>query len=222
MCLALGGAAGRAANVSSPLVLASRNEGKLVELRRILGPAYDLVALPESAPDVAETGETFEANALLKARAAVAETGLAAVADDSGLAVDALNGMPGVLSARWSGLPSSDPTRDVANLQLVLAQIREIPEERRGAAFVCAAAVVLPDGRSHVVRGEIHGSLLFEPRGTGGFGYDPIFVPEGDTRTTAELEPADKDAISHRGRAFRLLAAQLPGLLAGNQPATDQ
>ena len=137
------------------------------------------------------------------------------VADDSGLTVDALNGMPGVLSARWSGLPADDPTRDAANLQLVLAQLREIPEERRGAAFVCAAAVALPDGRSLVVRGEIHGSLLDGPRGTGGFGYDPIFVPEGDTRTTAELDPADKDAISHRGRAFRALAAQLPALLAG-------
>jgi XTP/dITP diphosphohydrolase len=202
--------------VSTPLVLASRNEGKLVELRRILGPEYDLVALPDTAPDVAETGETFEANALLKARAAVAETNLPSLADDSGLTVDALNGLPGVLSARWSGLPADDPTRDTANLQLVLAQLREIPAERRGAAFVCAAAVALPDGRSLVVRGEIHGSLLDEPRGTGGFGYDPIFVPEGDTRTTAELDPADKDAISHRGRAFRTLAAQLPALLAGD------
>jgi XTP/dITP diphosphohydrolase len=202
--------------VTTPLVLASRNEGKLVELRRILGPEYDLVALPDTAPDVAETGETFEANALLKARAAVAETHLPAVADDSGLAVDALNGMPGVLSARWSGLPADDSTRDAANLQLVLAQLREIPEERRGAAFVCAAAVAFPEGRSLVVRGEIHGSLLYEPRGTGGFGYDPIFVPEGDTRTTAELDPVDKDAISHRGRAFRALAAQLPALLAGD------
>jgi XTP/dITP diphosphohydrolase len=194
------------------LVLASRNEGKLVELRRILGPEYELVGLPEEAPDVAETGETFEENALLKARAAVTETGLPSVADDSGLSVDALNGMPGVLSARWSGLPSQDPTRDAANLQLVLAQIREIPEERRGAAFVCAAAVALPDGRSLVVRGVMHGSLLEAPRGSGGFGYDPIFVPEGDTLTTAELSPADKDAISHRGRAFRLLVTRLPEL----------
>src|ERR1700710_1740885 len=123
------------------LGLASRNEGKLVELRRILGPSYELVGLPESAPDVAETGQTFEENALLKARAAVAVTGLPSVADDSGLTVDALNGMPGVLSARWSGLASGDPTRDAANLQLVLAQISDVPEERRGASFVCAAAV---------------------------------------------------------------------------------
>jgi XTP/dITP diphosphohydrolase len=200
------------------LVLASRNEGKLAELRRILGPEYELVGLPESAPDVAETGATFEANALLKAHAAVAETGLASVADDSGLTVDELNGMPGVLSARWSGLPSGDPTRDEANLRLVLAQLNETPDERRGAAFVCAAAVAFPgrhgsDGREFVLRGEVRGTLLRGPRGTGGFGYDPIFVPDGETRTTAEMSPAEKDAISHRGRAFRALAAKLPELL---------
>jgi XTP/dITP diphosphohydrolase len=195
------------------LVLASRNAGKLEELRRMLGSGYTLVGLPESAPDVAETGATFEENALLKANAAVAETGLAAVADDSGLTVDALNGMPGVLSARWSGLPSADPTRDVANLQLVLAQLRETPPERRGAGFVCAAAVAFPDGREFVVRGEMRGSLLEAPRGDGGFGYDPIFVPDGGTKTTAELAPAEKDAISHRGRAFRALVAKLPELL---------
>jgi XTP/dITP diphosphohydrolase len=194
-------------------VLASRNEGKLAELRRILGPGYELAGLPESAPDVAETGVTFEENALLKAHAAVVATGMVAVADDSGLAVDALNGMPGVLSARWSGLPQGDPTRDDANLQLVLAQLRETPPERRGAAFVCAAAVAFPDGRELVVRGEVRGSLLFESRGTGGFGYDPIFVPDGHTRTTAEMSPAEKDAISHRGRAFRALAARLDELL---------
>lgn len=203
--------------MTTRLVLASRNPGKLAELRRLLGNEYELVALPESLPDVAETGETFEENALLKARAAAHETGLPAIADDSGLTVDALNGMPGVLSARWSGLPSDDPIRDQANLRLVLAQLSDLPEERRGAAFVCAAAVALPDGPSHVVRGVVHGSLLDEPRGTGGFGYDPIFVPEGDTRTTAELAPADKDAISHRGRAFRTLAANLPELLGSAQ-----
>jgi XTP/dITP diphosphohydrolase len=195
------------------IVLASRNEGKLVELRRILGPEYELVGLPESAPDVAETGATFEANALLKAHAAVAGTGLIAVADDSGLTVDELNGMPGVLSARWSGLPSSDPTRDEANLRLVLAQLNETPDARREAAFVCAAAVAFPDGREFVLRGEVRGTLLRGPRGSGGFGYDPIFVPDGETRTTAEMSPAEKDAISHRGRAFRALAAKLPELI---------
>ena len=137
------------------LVLASRNAGKLAELRRILGSSYELVGLDESAPDVAETGVTFEDNALLKAHAAAAATGLASVADDSGLTVDALNGMPGVLSARWSGLPEGDPGRDAANLQLVLAQIGDIPPERRGAAFVCAAAAALPGGKSIVVRGEV-------------------------------------------------------------------
>jgi XTP/dITP diphosphohydrolase len=196
------------------IVLASRNEGKLAELRRILGPGYDLVGLPEAAPDVAETGATFEENALLKAHAAVAETGMVAVADDSGLAVDELNGMPGVLSARWSGLPAGDPTRDEANLRLVLAQLNETPPERRGAAFVCAAAVAFPDGREFVLRGEVRGTLLTGPRGTGGFGYDPIFVPDGDNRTTAEMSPAEKDAISHRGRAFRALGAKLAELLS--------
>ena len=195
------------------LVLASRNAGKLAELRRILGSSYELVGLDESAPDVAETGVTFEDNALLKAHAAAAATGLASVADDSGLTVDALNGMPGVLSARWSGLPEGDPGRDAANLQLVLAQIGDIPPERRGAAFVCAAAAALPGGKSIVVRGEVRGSLLYAPRGTGGFGYDPIFLPEGGSLTTAELDPAEKDAISHRGRAFRALVARLPELL---------
>lgn len=201
------------ASTSTSLVLASRNEGKLEELRRILGSGYTLVGLPASAPDVAETGATFEENALLKAHAAVSETGLASVADDSGLTVDALNGMPGVLSARWSGLPSDDPTRDSANLQLVLAQLRETPPERRGAGFVCAAAVAFADGRSWVVRGEMRGTLIDAPRGEGGFGYDPIFLPEGGDRTTAELAPAEKDAISHRGRAFRALVAKLPELL---------
>jgi XTP/dITP diphosphohydrolase len=199
---------------ATSLVLASRNAGKLAELRRIFGSGYTLVGLPESAADVAETGATFEENALLKAHAAVAETGLAAVADDSGLTVDALNGMPGVLSARWSGLPAEDPTRDLANLQLVLAQLRETPPERRGAGFVCAAAVAFADGRSYVVRGEMRGVLLDAPRGSDGFGYDPIFLPEGGSLTTAELMPAEKDAISHRGRAFRALVAKLPELLA--------
>ena len=197
------------------IVLASRNEGKLAELRRILGPEYELVGLPESAPDVAETGATFEENALLKAHAAVAETGLVSVADDSGLTVDELNGMPGVLSARWSGLPAGDPTRDDANLRLVLAQLSETPDDRRGAAFVCAAAVAFADGREFVLRGEVRGTLLRAPRGSGGFGYDPIFVPDGETRTTAEMSPAEKDAISHRGRAFRALAAKLPELIGG-------
>ncbi|WP_131745865.1 RdgB/HAM1 family non-canonical purine NTP pyrophosphatase [Frankia sp. Cppng1_Ct_nod] len=197
------------------LVLASRNEAKLVELRRILaaaGLAVDLVSLPPG-PDVPETGATFAENALIKARDAVAVTGLPAVADDSGLTVDALNGMPGVLSARWSGArpQASRVERDVANNTLMLAQLADVPDERRGAAFVCAAAVVTPDGTEWVVHGEMRGRLVRAPRGDGGFGYDPLFLPDGYDRTSAELTAAEKDAISHRGRAFGELAGVLRG-----------
>ena len=195
------------------LVLATLNQGKLVELRRILEPypGIVLVGLDEAPPyePGPETGATFEENALAKAREAVAATGLPAVADDSGLAVDALNGMPGVLSARWAGRHGDD----LANLQLLLGQLRDVPDERRGAAFVCAAAYALPDGREGVVRGELRGALTREPRGTNGFGYDPLLVPDGDTRTTAELSAADKDAISHRGQAFRALGPLVAELL---------
>jgi XTP/dITP diphosphohydrolase len=194
------------------VVLATRNAGKIAELRRILAPyGVELVGLQDVAPyePGPETGATFADNALAKAREAVAHTGLPAVADDSGLVVDALNGMPGVLSARWAGRHGDD----TANLELVLAQIGDVPDERRTAAFVCAAAWALPDGREGVVEGELHGALLRAPRGTGGFGYDPIFVPEGLDRTSAELSPEDKDAISHRGRAFRALGPQLAAQL---------
>jgi XTP/dITP diphosphohydrolase len=188
------------------LVLATRNEAKLAELRRILEPlvAVEVLGLGDvpAYEEVPETGATFEENALIKAREAVRRTGLPAVADDSGLSVDALNGMPGVLSARWAGSAATDP----ANLRLVLEQIADVPDPRRGAAFVCAAVLVMPDGSEQVVRGEMAGTLLRSPRGTNGFGYDPIFVPDGETRTTAEMAPAEKDAISHRGKAFRALA----------------
>jgi XTP/dITP diphosphohydrolase len=198
--------------VTARVVLATRNAHKVDELRRILAP-YDvtLVGLDEFAdvPDVAEIGVTFADNALLKARAVAAATGLVAVADDSGLSVDALNGMPGVLSARWAGRHGDD----AANLRLVLAQTVDVPDERRGAAFVCAAAAVAPDGREVVVEGRVAGQLIREPRGSNGFGYDPIFVPTGYDVTTAELTPAEKDAISHRGVAFRLLASRLTDLL---------
>jgi XTP/dITP diphosphohydrolase len=191
------------------VVLATENLAKLAELRRILAGSaviagrvelVGLAAFPDY-PDVAETGRTFEDNALLKARACAGRTGLAAVADDSGLAVEALNGMPGVLSARWAGRHGDD----AANLALVLAQLGDVGEPWRGASFVCAAALVAPDGTETVVRGEVHGRLLREPRGTGGFGYDPVFVPDGATLTTAQMAPADKDAVSHRGRALRAL-----------------
>jgi XTP/dITP diphosphohydrolase len=199
------------------VVLASRNAGKLAELRRILGGGFELVPLPASAPDVAETGATFEENALLKARSAATATGLPALADDSGLTVDALNGMPGVFSARWSGRHGDD----AANLRLVLGQVADVPAERLGAAFVCAAAVALPGGGERVVRGEIRGRLIREPRGANGFGYDPIFVPDGEWRTTAEMPSGEKDAISHRGRAFRALADVLPEVLAGRTVQPD-
>jgi XTP/dITP diphosphohydrolase len=193
--------------VTARVVLASRNAGKITELSRILGDDYELVGLAAEAPDVAETGETFTENALIKARAAVAFTGLPAIADDSGLVVDALNGMPGILSARWAGRHGDD----AANLQLVLDQIADVPDERRGGGFVCAAALVTPEGAEIVVLGEVRGSLLRAPRGENGFGYDPIFVPAGETRTTAEMPSDEKDAISHRGKAFRGLADELTG-----------
>ena len=192
------------------VVLATRNAHKVVELRRILAAAgladVDLVgvdAYPD-VPEVPETGATFEENALLKARAVAAATGELAIADDSGITVEALNGMPGVLSARWSG-----GLGDEANLRLVLAQIADVPDERRAGAFVCAAAAVFPDGEELVVEGIVEGVVVREPRGTNGFGYDPIFVPYGHERTTAEMSPDEKDAISHRGIAFRALAELL-------------
>ncbi|KUP96224.1 nucleoside-triphosphate diphosphatase [Thermobifida cellulosilytica TB100] len=199
----------------STLVLATRNAKKVPELRAILGEAgldievRGLDGYPD-APDVPETEPTFTGNALLKARAIAGHTGLPAVADDSGLRVDELNGMPGVLSARWSGrFGERSGDRDAANLELVLDQLADTPPERRGAEFVCAAALVLPTGEEHVVEGVFRGSLTTEPRGTNGFGYDPIFVPEGETRTTAEMSPEEKNAISHRGIAFRALARRI-------------
>jgi XTP/dITP diphosphohydrolase len=195
--------------VDKTVVLATRNAAKLRELARILtaddhgGAQIRLAGLDEfpGTPDVPETGATFEANALLKARAIADYTGLSAVADDSGLCVDALNGMPGVLSARWAGGHGDDR----ANLELVLAQVADIPDSRLGAQFVCAAALVGSGSREWVVTGRVEGRLVREPRGSGGFGYDPIFLPDGFDQTTAEMTPEAKDAISHRGRAFRAL-----------------
>ncbi|ORW10260.1 RdgB/HAM1 family non-canonical purine NTP pyrophosphatase [Mycobacterium kyorinense] len=191
------------------LLVASRNPKKLAELRRVLdaaGLTLELVSLNDVAPfdEAPETGATFEDNALAKARDAFAATGLPCVADDSGLEVDALNGMPGVLSARWSGVHGDD----AANTALLLAQLRDVPDERRGAAFVSACALVSGSGEV-VVRGEWPGSIAYEPRGDGGFGYDPVFIPDGSDRTAAQLSPDEKDAASHRGRALRLL---LPAL----------
>jgi XTP/dITP diphosphohydrolase len=198
--------------MSARVVLATRNAGKIAELRRILS-SYDveLIGL-EAVPDVgdiAETGATFVENAMIKAREVSRVSGLVAIADDSGLTVDALNGMPGVLSARWAGRHGDDP----ANLRLVLAQIADVPDDRRGAAFVCAAAASAPDGREVVVEESVTGTLLRSPRGANGFGYDPIFVPDGETLTTAEMSPKRKDEISHRGKAFRALAPLLRDLI---------
>jgi len=194
---------------STRLLLATRNPGKLVELQRML-TAFDVVGLADvpQFPEAPETGATFAENALAKARDAAAATGLPSVADDSGLAVDALNGMPGVLSARWSGRHGDDR----ANLELLLAQVGDVPDERRGAAFVCAAALVVPGGPETVVHGAWTGRLTRAPRGTNGFGYDPIFVPEGETRTSAELSAAEKDAASHRARALQALLPHLRAL----------
>jgi XTP/dITP diphosphohydrolase len=192
------------------VLLATRNAGKLAELRRILhaaGARVELVGLDDVPPydELPETGLTFADNALVKAREGARQTGLATGADDSGIAVDVLNGMPGVFSARWSGRHGDDR----ANLDLLLAQLSDVDGEHRGAQFVCAAALVLPDGREWTVDGVMRGRLVREPKGTGGFGYDPIFVADGESRTNAELPPDEKDAISHRGKAFRALAALL-------------
>jgi XTP/dITP diphosphohydrolase len=202
------------AHPSPRLVLATANKHKLAELTRILAAGnvgVDLAGLGDFplSPDVSETGATFAENALLKARAIAEYAGLPAVADDSGICVDALNGMPGVLSARWSGRHGDD----AGNLRLLLAQLTDVPDGRRGAHFACAAALVLPGGREHVSEGVVHGRLIREARGANGFGYDPIFVPDRAEITTAEMTPEAKDKISHRGKALRGLAPVIAALL---------
>jgi XTP/dITP diphosphohydrolase len=197
------------------LVLATHNKGKLRELRELLRgqvPGLDVDtqvvdAAAAGAPDVVETGVTFAENSLLKARAVADATGLVAIADDSGLAVDVLGGAPGIFSARWAGRHGDD----AANLRLLLDQLSDVPDAHRGAAFVCAAALAVPPnadggaGREVVEYGQLEGTLLREPRGDGGFGYDPVLQPAGEARSCAELSPAEKNAISHRGKAFRAL-----------------
>lgn len=192
--------------MSTRLLLATRNPGKLAELQRLLASAVPGVAVVglgdvDAYPEAPETGATFAENALLKAREAVRYTGLPAVADDSGISVDALNGMPGVLSARWSGRHGDDD----ANTVLLLGQLADVPDERRGAAFVCAAALVTPHGAERVLERSWRGRVVREKRGGNGFGYDPVFLPEGLELTSAELDPAEKDARSHRGQAFAAL-----------------
>jgi len=193
--------------------VASRNRKKLAELRRVLDAAgitgLELVSLDDVAPyeEAPETGATFEENAVAKARDGFAATGLATLADDSGLEVAALNGMPGVLSARWAGSHGED----VANYTLLLAQLRDVPDARRGAAFVSACALVSGSGET-VVRGEWPGLIAREPLGDNGFGYDPVFIPQGETRSAAQLSADEKDAVSHRGRALGLLVPALRAL----------
>lgn len=210
------------------IVLATTNRHKVHELRQILSGLVDeldldIVSTADVAglPDVAETEVTFVGNATLKAVAVAAATGLPTLADDSGLAVDVLGGAPGVFSARWSGShagPDAErPDRDRANLALLLEQVADVPDEHRGAAFVCAAVAALPDGRTAYALGEVRGTLAREPKGTHGFGYDPVFVPAdqpgGAARHLAEYTDAEKNAISHRGRAFRALEPAIRDLL---------
>jgi len=199
-------------------VLATRNTHKATELKRILEELEldcELLTVADfpSAPEVDETEDTFAGNALLKARALSNFTGLAAIADDSGICVDALDGNPGVLSARWSGATENI---DRANLELVLEQIKGVPAESRGAKFVCAAVAVFPDGKELVAIGEMCGNLLDAPTGENGFGYDPIFVPIGLSKTTAEMTASEKDAISHRGKALNKLAHQISEVISNN------
>ena len=197
-------------------VLATRNPHKATELKRILEELEldcELLTVADfpGAPEVEETEVTFEGNALLKARALAKFTGLAAIADDSGLCVDALDGNPGVLSARWSG---ASENVDQANLELVLEQTKDVAPENRGAKFVCAAVAVFPDGKELVAIGEMVGNLLERPVGENGFGYDPIFVPTGYELSTAQMSGAQKDAISHRGKALNQLAHQISEVIS--------
>lgn len=208
-------------STGAKIVLASHNAKKLKELREVLAGAidgFDPALVVSSAElgltDPVEDGVSFEENALIKARSAARESGLIAIADDSGLAVDILGGSPGIFSARWSGCHGDD----AANNALLLAQLADIAPAHRGAQFVCAAAAVIPhsDGgsaREIVELGTMRGALLREPRGEGGFGYDPLFVPEGHEKTSAELTAEEKNAISHRGKAFRALAGRLASLI---------
>ena len=197
------------------IFLASANSKKILEMQRILTehvPDIEVLGIGdiEGYDEPVEDQPTFEGNALLKARAGVAATGLPSIADDSGLCVDAFNGMPGVLSARWSGPPMGDKRgADERNNQLLLAQLHDVPDERRGAQFACAIAWVRADGRERVVEGCMPGRIIHEVRGSGGFGYDVLFVADEHVEaglTSAELAPGEKDRISHRGRALRELA----------------
>ena len=198
----------------SELVLATRNAGKIAEVQRLISahaPHIKIRSVAEfNLDDVEETGSTFEENALLKAETIARQTGLPSLADDSGIAIDALGGAPGVYSARWAGTHGDD----AANIEKVLRELKEVPDHERGAQFVCVIALALPDGRSITVRGEIEGVVRHEPVGEYGFGYDPIFQPLGFTVTTAQMDPETKDSISHRGKALREIAPKIGPFIA--------
>jgi XTP/dITP diphosphohydrolase len=202
--------------MSHKLVLATRNSGKIIEFRRILEEiapgAVELISVDQfpNLVDVEETGSTFEENSLLKARYTSMATGLPAIADDSGLCIDALGGAPGIFSARWAGKHGDDQ----ANLEKVLEQLKDVPEEKRGAHFLCVASLVLPDGREHVSEGRFDGSILRSAVGTNGFGYDPIFQPNGLAISSAQMSAEEKDLVSHRGKSLRLIAPHVIRLLA--------
>jgi XTP/dITP diphosphohydrolase len=194
------------------IVIASKNAGKIAEFQRILSEVGISVITDIDFPDVAETGSTFEENAILKARAVSSFTNLPALADDSGLAVEALNGAPGIFSARYSGRHGDD----VANISRLLEDLKGVLDENRRAKFVAVLALVTPDGRELLVRGELEGKIRNQPTGTNGFGYDPIFEPENLNRTLGELSPSEKDAISHRSKALRDLTPKIRPFLKPN------
>ena len=197
--------------MSHKLVLATRNQGKITEFRRILDAlapgAIELIGVDQfpDLVDVDETGSTFEENSLLKARYTCQATGLPAIADDSGLCVDALNGDPGIFSARWAGTHGNDQ----ANLEKVLDQLKDVPDEKRTARFMCVASLVLPDGREQVAEGRFEGHILHAPVGENGFGYDPIFQPLGLSISSAQMSAEEKDLVSHRGKSLRSIALSL-------------
>lgn len=201
--------------MSHKLVLATRNQGKIIEFRRILealAPGeIELVGVDHfpDLVDVDETGSTFEENSLLKARYTCLATGLPAIADDSGLCVDALNGDPGIYSARWAG----EHGNDQANLEKVLDQLKDVPDEKRTAHFMCVASLVLPDGREKVAEGRFEGHILHAPVGENGFGYDPIFQPLGLSISSAQMSAEEKDLVSHRGKSLRSIAPHVIQLL---------
>ena len=196
-------------------MFATRNKGKLVEFRRILDALapgeINLVGVDEfpDLVDVEETGSTFEENALLKASYTAHATGLPAISDDSGLCVDFLNGDPGIYSARWAGTHGDDQ----ANLEKLLSELKDVSDDKRTAHFTCVAALAMPDGRTHVEEGLFHGQILHAPVGQEGFGYDPIFQPLGMSISSAQMSPQEKDAVSHRGKALRLIAPHVIQML---------